>query len=369
MSESSGSAPTAWSPRSIDGPARPAPGPVLHARGGRGLGRGSGRAPLPAARLLLRARVRDRRLELAFLLEAVGPGTARLAALEPGEGLRARRARWAWASGPPAGGDAAAARGRRDRRGAAPVPGTTSWRAADRADRAARLPLRRARRGGARCSPAEPQLATDDGSVGPPARSSPSCCASELDGRPARRPSSPAARRRCSRRCGRSAPSAACRPSSPSSPAWPAASGPASAACVPTTDGYVRLCVDGPVLDAERARDRARRGGGALTAPGRAIELCGVALRGPVLNGSGTFDAIAARRAFGDALLERFPFDAFVSKTITLEPRAGQPAAAPVGDARGPDQLDRAAEQGPRGLPRLATCPSSPSCRCRWWSR
>jgi dihydroorotate dehydrogenase (NAD+) catalytic subunit len=44
-----------------------------------------------------------------------------------------------------------------------------------------------------------------------------------------------------------------------------------------------------------------------------------------VLNGSGTFDAIAARRAFGDALLERFPFHAFVSKTITLEPRQGNP--------------------------------------------
>ncbi|MEJ7717804.1 MAG: dihydroorotate dehydrogenase [Thermoleophilaceae bacterium] len=55
------------------------------------------------------------------------------------------------------------------------------------------------------------------------------------------------------------------------------------------------------------------------------LELCGVALRGPVLNGSGTFDAIAARRAFGDALLERFPFDAFVSKTITREPRQGNP--------------------------------------------
>jgi dihydroorotate dehydrogenase (NAD+) catalytic subunit len=58
-----------------------------------------------------------------------------------------------------------------------------------------------------------------------------------------------------------------------------------------------------------------------------ALELCGVALRGPVLNGSGTFDAIAARRAFGDTLFEpdRFPFDAFVSKTITLEPRQGNP--------------------------------------------
>ena len=44
-----------------------------------------------------------------------------------------------------------------------------------------------------------------------------------------------------------------------------------------------------------------------------------------VVNGSGTFDAIAARRAFGDALLERFPFAAFVSKTITLQPREGNP--------------------------------------------
>ena len=54
-------------------------------------------------------------------------------------------------------------------------------------------------------------------------------------------------------------------------------------------------------------------------------DLCGVQLRGPVLNGSGTFDAIAARRTFGDDLLDRFPFHAFVSKTITLEPRQGNP--------------------------------------------
>jgi dihydroorotate dehydrogenase (NAD+) catalytic subunit len=55
------------------------------------------------------------------------------------------------------------------------------------------------------------------------------------------------------------------------------------------------------------------------------VDLCGVALKGPVLNGSGTFDAIAARRAFGDALLDEFPFHAFVSKTITLAPRQGNP--------------------------------------------
>jgi dihydroorotate dehydrogenase (NAD+) catalytic subunit len=54
-------------------------------------------------------------------------------------------------------------------------------------------------------------------------------------------------------------------------------------------------------------------------------ELCGIPLRHPVVNGSGTFDAIAARRAFGDELLDEFPFSAFVSKTITPEPRAGNP--------------------------------------------
>src|SRR3954451_21382233 len=55
------------------------------------------------------------------------------------------------------------------------------------------------------------------------------------------------------------------------------------------------------------------------------MDLCGVQLDGPILNGSGTFDAIAARRVFGDALLEHFPFDCFVSKTITLAPRQGTP--------------------------------------------
>jgi dihydroorotate dehydrogenase (NAD+) catalytic subunit len=55
------------------------------------------------------------------------------------------------------------------------------------------------------------------------------------------------------------------------------------------------------------------------------VDLCGIGLRHPVINGSGTFDAIAARRAFGDELLERFPFSAFVSKTITPEPRVGNP--------------------------------------------
>jgi dihydroorotate dehydrogenase (NAD+) catalytic subunit len=55
------------------------------------------------------------------------------------------------------------------------------------------------------------------------------------------------------------------------------------------------------------------------------VEFCGLTLAHPIINGSGTFDAIAARRAFGDALLQQFPFSAYVSKTITLEPRIGNP--------------------------------------------
>jgi dihydroorotate dehydrogenase (NAD+) catalytic subunit len=62
-------------------------------------------------------------------------------------------------------------------------------------------------------------------------------------------------------------------------------------------------------------------------APGaqRPVEFCGLRLAHRVINGSGTFDAIAARRVFGAALARDFPFAAYVSKTITLQPRAGNP--------------------------------------------
>ncbi|MDX6608166.1 MAG: dihydroorotate dehydrogenase catalytic subunit [Solirubrobacterales bacterium] len=53
------------------------------------------------------------------------------------------------------------------------------------------------------------------------------------------------------------------------------------------------------------------------------LDFCGIELRHRVVNASGTFDAISARRTYGNALLENFPFSAFVSKTITPEPRAG----------------------------------------------
>ena len=55
------------------------------------------------------------------------------------------------------------------------------------------------------------------------------------------------------------------------------------------------------------------------------VRFCGLELAHPIINASGTFDAIAARRAFGDELLRRFPFSAYVSKTVTVAPREGNP--------------------------------------------
>ncbi len=113
---------------------------------------------------------------------------------------------------------------------------------------------------------------------------------------------------------------------------------------VPRGDGsYLRLCVDGPVVRPLPGGGAAGgttpedalatgRGGGSPAATGPAgrpapapapVDFCGLELAHPVINASGTFDAIAARRVYGDALLERFPFSAFVSKTITPEPRVG----------------------------------------------
>jgi dihydroorotate dehydrogenase (NAD+) catalytic subunit len=55
------------------------------------------------------------------------------------------------------------------------------------------------------------------------------------------------------------------------------------------------------------------------------MDFCGIELAHPIINASGTFDAIAARRTFGDGLIDNFPFAAFVSKTVTLAPRQGNP--------------------------------------------
>jgi dihydroorotate dehydrogenase (NAD+) catalytic subunit len=53
------------------------------------------------------------------------------------------------------------------------------------------------------------------------------------------------------------------------------------------------------------------------------IDFCGIELNGPLVNASGTWDPIAARRAFGEDAFSSYPFHAHVTKTITVEPRQG----------------------------------------------
>jgi dihydroorotate dehydrogenase (NAD+) catalytic subunit len=122
---------------------------------------------------------------------------------------------------------------------------------------------------------------------------------------------------------------------------------------VPKPDGgYARLCVDGPVVRGAMGEgggipprsgvlffapptasvaggvsgEKPSKRGDAPVLPPHGlppVDFCGLELAHPVINASGTFDAIAARRVYGDAVLDEFPFAAYVSKTITLEPRAG----------------------------------------------
>ena len=92
------------------------------------------------------------------------------------------------------------------------------------------------------------------------------------------------------------------------------------------------------------------------------VEFCGISLAHRVINASGTFDAIAARRAFGDALLEHFPFAAFVSKTVTVEPREGNPPPRLWEQAGGMINSIGLPNKGLRGylehdLPQLAELP------------
>ena len=55
------------------------------------------------------------------------------------------------------------------------------------------------------------------------------------------------------------------------------------------------------------------------------ISFCGIELEHPVINASGTFDALAAERVFGQQLYAEFPFSALVTKTVTVAPRQGNP--------------------------------------------
>jgi len=290
---------------------------------------------------------------LDFLIEAIGPGTERLCDLEEGEGV--------WLNGPLGNGFAAPRELSAGAAGAILVGGGIGiaplaiWRkrlAASNVPTRVLLGFRdEAHSGGIDelFSCCEVALASDDGHVGHHGRVT-DLLAQMLEGDDAQS----AAVYACGPPAMLDAVAALCNErdvahelamESPMACGFGACNGCAVKSC---EGGYIRLCVDGPVVQAREGGGVRPRSGILFSAPtapsdgsslrggkpskrtdtpvlpdATPVEFCGLELRHPVINGSGTFDAIAARRVYGDALLEEFPFSAFVSKTITLEPRVG----------------------------------------------
>ena len=190
------------------------------------------------------------------MLEDVGPGTTRLGELRAGRRAVARRPvrdrlRAAARRPPPA-----ARRRRRRHRAAGDLAGRAlaqgsredgSPRGCSARCRALGSATRRAP--APRCSP-RARVATDDGSVGHQGPVTDLLLA-ELGQRPARRGLRLRPARRCSRPCARSAPSTAIPAQLALESGMACGYGACFGCVVPTKDGYVRLCVDGPVLDAD----------------------------------------------------------------------------------------------------------------------
>ena len=323
-------------------------------------GGGEGERPfLPRAFSVLRAPPAHRR-ELQFLIEDVGPGTKRLCELDAGDELLLRRsARHRLRAAPrrPARrcSSAVASGSRRSRSGRTSSPARAPSTLLGFRDAGAR-----GRRGPARAARRSPPTTAASATTA----SSPSCSTHELDARGGRgrgvrlRPAGDARGGP-----GGSAPSAPFRRSSRSSPAWRAGSAPASAAssrpatatcaCASTVRCSTRKCSRAPSCGRSAHRDIDRRRSAGSSSPTRSSTR------------SGTFDAIAARRAFGDELLERFPFAAFVSKTVTLEPRQGNPPPRLWELAGGLINSIGLPNKGLARLPRARPAEARRRCRCR----
>ena len=102
----------------------------------------------------------------------------------------------------------------------------------------------------------------------------------------------------------------------------------------------MRLCVDGPVLEAASAR----RGGLSRRGPSAA---CPSPIRSSTPRERGTRSPRGA--AFGDALLRGSPYSPSIPQDGNARAAPGQPAAAAVGAAAGDGATDRAADKGLEG--------------------
>ena len=234
-----------------DGPPDPRPGQFYMLAAVERWGGGEGERPyLPRAFSFARMREGT----LSFLVEAVGPGTERLAELEPGEDL--------WLTGPLGVGFPAPESGRPllvgGGIGVAPL---MCWQDELGPDAPVLLGFRSAEHAEARrLFAGDPRVATDDGSIGPP-RLVTELLREELDadadvtvyacGPP---PMLEAVRALCAER-GVQAQLAL-------ESGMACGFGACFGCVVPTKTGYIRLCVDGPVLEAAELETALVRGAG-----------------------------------------------------------------------------------------------------------
>ena len=239
-----------------EGPTDPRPGQFYMLAAEERWGGGADERPyLPKAFSYARARVEPDGIALSFLLEAIGPGTERLAELTPDEGL-ALLGPLGVGFRPPADGTRALLVG--GGIGAAPLlcwheelQASASGRAQPATDTAVLLGFRSAAHAQAAALFAgDPELVTDDGSVGRRALVT-ELLAAQLDADP--RPTvyacgPPAMLEAVRALCAERDVSAQLALESGMACGFGACFG----CVVPTVDGYVRLCVDGPVLAADK---------------------------------------------------------------------------------------------------------------------
>ena len=237
------------------GPPDPRPGQFYMLAAHEGWGGGADERPyLPRAFSHARARLESDGLALSFLLEAIGPGTERLSRLEPGEEL-ALVGPLGIGFRPPEHGTRALLVG--GGIGVAPLLCLHD----ELADAGVLLGFRTAAHAqAAALFSGSPEVVTDDGSVGRRALVSEPLAAA-LDADPAATvfacgppPMLEAVRALCAER------------GVPAQLALESGMACGYGACfgcvVPTVEGYVRLCVDGPVLDAHMLESAIFQGAG-----------------------------------------------------------------------------------------------------------
>ena len=125
--------------------------------------------------------------------------------------------------------------------------------------------------------------------------------------------------------------------------------------------GYMRLCVDGPVVRGGQIETAiADRGGTPAT---ELLRVSSSSTRCSTARGRSTRSPPGARSA--TRWSSEFPFSAFVSKTITLEPRAGNPPPRLWETPAGLINSIGLPNKGLEGFLAAGPAASSRSCRCR----